>query len=130
MSPRCRWPKSRSCGYASAIKAYQDCLGAFRALHGLQQEHRVEVEKLRDDELPERTPAVQGPADEVGGEGGQLLAAAGRRDPGAPHVVVEVEVGILDPHRMMEVEGNRGQSLTELRDQVQPLADDVLRLLE
>ena len=37
--------------YASAAKAYGDCLEAFKALHGLQQSHRFEVERQRDDEI-------------------------------------------------------------------------------
>ena len=39
--------------YASAAKAYSDCLEAFRALHGLQQSHRFEVERQRDEEIRE-----------------------------------------------------------------------------
>jgi Tfp pilus assembly protein PilF len=37
--------------YASAAKAYGDCLEAFKALHSLQQSNRFEVEKQRDDEI-------------------------------------------------------------------------------
>jgi len=37
--------------YASAAKAFGDCLEAFKALHGLQQSHRFEVERQRDDEI-------------------------------------------------------------------------------
>jgi len=39
--------------YASAVKAYGDCLEAFRTLHGLQQAHRFDVERRRDDEMRE-----------------------------------------------------------------------------
>src|SRR5690242_4836429 len=39
--------------YASAAKAYSDCLEAFRALQGLQISHRFEVEQQRDDEMRE-----------------------------------------------------------------------------
>lgn len=39
--------------YASAAKAYNDCLAAFRELHGLQQTHRFDVERQRDDEIKE-----------------------------------------------------------------------------
>jgi tetratricopeptide (TPR) repeat protein len=39
--------------YASAAKAYGDCLEAFKALHALQQSHRFEVERQRDDEIRE-----------------------------------------------------------------------------
>ena len=37
--------------YASATKAYGDCLEAFKALHSLQQSNRFEVEKQRDDQI-------------------------------------------------------------------------------
>jgi len=37
--------------YASAAKAYGDCLEAFRGLHSLQQSNRFEVERQRDDEI-------------------------------------------------------------------------------
>jgi Tfp pilus assembly protein PilF len=39
--------------YVSAAKAYGDCLEAFKALHSLQQSHRFEVERQRDDEIKE-----------------------------------------------------------------------------
>jgi len=39
--------------YASAAKAYGDCLDAFKTLHGLQQANRFEVERQRDDEMRE-----------------------------------------------------------------------------
>ena len=39
--------------YASAAKAYGDCLEAFKALHTLQQANRFEVERQREDEMRE-----------------------------------------------------------------------------
>jgi Tfp pilus assembly protein PilF len=39
--------------YASAAKAYKDCIEALRTLHGLQQAGNVEAEKKRDDEVHE-----------------------------------------------------------------------------
>ena len=39
--------------YVSAAKAFGDCLEAFKALHGLQQVHRFDVERQRDDEIRE-----------------------------------------------------------------------------
>ena len=39
--------------YASAAKAYGDCLDAFKQLHGLQQANRFEVERQREDEMKE-----------------------------------------------------------------------------
>jgi len=39
--------------YASAIKAYEGCIDAFKTLHGLAQANRFDVEKQRDDEIRE-----------------------------------------------------------------------------
>ena len=39
--------------YATAAKAYRDCLEAFKTLHGLEQSHRFEVERQRDEEIRE-----------------------------------------------------------------------------
>jgi len=39
--------------YASAIKAYKDCIEAMRTLHELQQTNRFEVDKQREDEIRE-----------------------------------------------------------------------------
>ena len=45
--------------YASAVKAYSDCLAAFRALHDLQISHRFEVEQQRDDEIRELRETIR-----------------------------------------------------------------------
>lgn len=46
--------------YASAAKAFGDCLEAFKALHALQQSHRFEVERRRDDEIKEMRENIRG----------------------------------------------------------------------
>jgi len=46
--------------YASAAKAYGDCLDAFKALHSLQQTNRFAVEQQRDDEIREMRENVRG----------------------------------------------------------------------
>ena len=59
------------------------------------------------------------------------VSAASSRGPpgdgqrGAAHVVVEVEVGILDPQRVVQVERHRHQAAPERRQQVHPLAQQV-----
>ena len=52
----------------------------------------------------------------------------GHRD--VAHVVVEVEVGVVEPHRPVEVERHEREPLTELRQQRQPLGEVRLDLLE
>jgi len=44
-------------------------------------------------------------------------------------VVVDVEVGILDPHRMMDAEGHLDQTPAERRQQVEPLLELLLEPL-
>ena len=39
--------------YASAAKAYQDCIEAMRTLHGLEQTQKFEVDRRREDEIKE-----------------------------------------------------------------------------
>ncbi len=58
--------------------------------------------------------------DEVGGEGGQLALATGRRNRDVVEVLVEVEVGILDPQRMVDAERDLGEPAAERRRQVEP----------
>jgi tetratricopeptide (TPR) repeat protein len=56
--------------YASAAKAYGDCLEAFKALHSLQQSHRFEVERQRDDEIKALRENIRSLS-----QGGQALRA-------------------------------------------------------
>src|SRR5581483_5956573 len=88
------------------------------------------LEALDDVDLPERPAPVELPAGDVAGQLGQLVIATGGRRGDAPQVVVEVEVGILDPHRVVQIEGNRRQTPGELRDQVQAPLDQVAHLVE
>ena len=46
--------------YASAARAFGDCLDAFKALHSLQQSNRFEVERRRDDEIREMRENIRG----------------------------------------------------------------------
>ena len=57
-------------------------------------------EALDDVHLPQRALAVQGQPDHLAHESLELRPAARRRQAGAAHVVVEVEVRVLDPHRV------------------------------
>ena len=58
----------------------------------------------------------------------QLLLGAGRRQGALAHVVVEVEVRVVDPDRPPLVEGDEAQLLAEARNQVQARGDVVAEL--
>ena len=59
----------------------------------------------------------------------QLLLGAGRRQRGLAHVVVEVEVGVVDPDRPALAEGHEAQLLAEARDEVEARGDVLAELL-
>ena len=65
----------------------------------------------------------------AGGQVAQLLLAAGRRQGGLAHVVVEVEVGVVDPDRAALAEGHEAELLAEARDEVKARGDVVAELL-
>ena len=88
------------------------------------------LEALDDVHLPQRAAPVERTAGDVTGDVGQLVVAAGRGGGDAPQVVVEVEVGVLDPHRVVEIERDGGQSLPELRKQMQSALEELLDRVE
>jgi tetratricopeptide (TPR) repeat protein len=47
--------------YASAVKAYENCIGALRTLHELRVAGNIEVDKRRDDEIRELREIVNHP---------------------------------------------------------------------
>ena len=63
------------------------------------------------------------------GEVPQLLLAAGGGQGGVADVVVEVEVGVVDPDRPALVEGDEPQLLAEARDQVQARVEVLAELV-
>jgi len=88
------------------------------------------LEALDDPHLPQRAIAVELAAGDLPGELTQLAAPARGRGADAPQVVVEVEVLVLDPHRVVEAEGDLGEAAVEQRRHVQPGADELLDLVE
>ena len=85
---------------------------------------------LHDVELPERAAPVERGAGDLRGHLGQLPMPAGARGSDATDVVVEVEVRILDPDRVVQAERHRHDAAPERRHQVQPRLDEVLDRLE
>ena len=89
---------------------------------------RSSRQALDQPQLPERLAAVELLGEDPRGEVAQLLVGARRRQRGLAHVVVEVEVGVVDPDRPALVEGDEAQLLAEARHQVQARGDVVAEL--
>ena len=89
----------------------------------------VVAQPLDQPQLPERLAAVELLGEDPRRQVAQLLLGAGRRQRGLAHVVVEVEVGVVDPDRAPLVEGDEAQLLAEARDQVQARGDVVAELV-
>ena len=78
-----------------------------RVVHLLHQRRPAATEALDDDELPQRPGAVEGVVGEQGRQVEQLAHRAGLGQGDAADVVVDVEVGVVDPRRRREVDGRR-----------------------
>ena len=70
---------------------------------------------LDDPHLPQRAAAIQRQRRDVAADLGQLLAATRRGKADAVQMAVDVEVVVVDPHRMVGVEPAVGELLAELR---------------
>jgi acetyl esterase/lipase len=112
---------------------HQLCAGD--AVHGavvhLRDDADVAVRQALDDvELPQRAAPVERRAGDLGGQLGELLVSPRARGPDAADVVVEVEVRVLHPDRVVEPEGHLHDPTPERRHQVQAGLDEVLDLGE
>ena len=95
-----------------AVEHQHEQLGPGGAVDGgvvhLGEDGEAVVGQALDDvALPQRPAPVERTADDAGHELGDLLVAPGRRHRGVAHVEVEVEVGVVDPVRVVEVERAR-----------------------
>ena len=77
------------------------------------------LETLDDPQLPQRAAAVERAPGDLGRQLGELVEAAGSGERGPPDVVVEIEVGILDPHRVMHAERDLDHAMAEPRIEAQ-----------
>jgi hypothetical protein len=89
----------------------------------------VPLESLDQPQLPERLGAVELLGEEAGGQRAQLLLGAGRGQGGLAHVVMEVEVGVVYPHRAALAKRHEAQLLAEAGDEVQTRADVLAELV-
>lgn len=77
------------------------------------------LESFDDPDLPERLVAIELLRDDARGESLQLPLVAGARQGAVAHVVVDVEVLVVDPHQAVP-ERDRREPLAVARNQVQP----------
>ena len=89
----------------------------------------VAGQALDQPQLPERLRAVELLGEDPRRQVAQLLVGTGRRQRGLADVVVEVEVGVVDPDRPPLGEGDEAQFLAESRHQVQARGDVIAEFL-
>jgi hypothetical protein len=90
----------------------------------------VVIEPLDQPQLPQRLAAVQLLGEDSRRQVAQLLLGARRRQRGLTHVVLEVEVRVVNPNRPALAEGNEAELLAEAWHQVQPRGDVVAELTD
>ena len=73
--------------------------------------------------LPERASAVERSSDDARHDLRQLVVASGRRHRRVADVEVEVEVGVLDPERVVQVEGHLDQPAPQRLEEVEAFGD-------
>ena len=81
------------------------------------------LETFDNVELPKRPAPIERARCDVSHEIGQLNRPTGCGDARAAHVVIEVELGILDQRRVLESEGDLHHPHAERRHQRYPLVD-------
>ena len=89
----------------------------------------VALEALDEPQLPERLRAVELLGEDPRGEVAQLLLGAGRRQGGLADVVIEVQVGVVDPDRAPLAERDEAELLAKARDEVEARLDVVAELV-
>ncbi len=87
--------------------------------------HSAALQALDEIDLPERASAVERAGDDPGREFQQLGHGARLRQGGSTHVEGEVEVGIVDPHRVGQIPGHTGDPLAIAGDERDPVGDQV-----
>src|SRR4051794_16479433 len=86
------------------------------------------LEALHEPHLPERLGAVELLGKEASGERAQLVLGARGRERGMADVVIEVQVGVVDPDRTALAERDEADLLAEARHEVKARADVVAKL--
>ena len=96
------------------------------------REHRdvALLEALDDPRLPQWLPPVERPGDDLLRQRGQLVRATRRGHRDVVEMEVEVEVGVLDPERMVEAERHLDEPPPEGRSEVETRRVHVADLVE
>ena len=97
----------------------------------VQQHHEGDVaafKALDDPDLPQRPVAIQRVGVDLLDERAELLHPAGCGTDDAAHVRVEIELGVLDPDRVMQAQRRRQVPQTEDGKQVDALLEHAARL--
>jgi len=90
-----------------------------------QQRDPAALEALHEVDLPQRPAAVERARDDARHELEQLRRRTGARQRRAAHVEADVEVLVVDPHRVGEVAGHRLQPLAVARHERDPVTDQL-----
>ena len=82
-------------------------------VHLGDQRRAITLEPLDHVHLPQRPVGVELAAHDRGHEGVQLGLPPGRRQAGPAQVVVELEVGVVHPDRVVQPEGHPDRPLAQ-----------------
>ena len=80
--------------------------------------------------LPQRPAAVQRRAGDLADGVVELAPAAGAVHPVGPDVVLEVDLAVLPPHRVVELERDVDQLVAERVELVEPAVDDLAEVVD
>ena len=95
-------------------------------MHLGDEAHPVVGQPFDDPHLPQGFGPVELAPGDITGNIGQFAEAAGFGDGGQPDVVVDVETGVVDPHRVAPPEGDLHQAALEHRRQGEALGNELL----
>ena len=117
-------------GFGLEVEEHAQQLGARDSVDGAVVDlghhgHLVVLESFDDPHLPQRPVPMELAADHVAGEFGQLADPSGGGQRGAAEVVVDVELGVVDPHRATQAERHLDQPASEHGGQRDALIDDL-----
>ena len=130
-----RAPSETGLGLGLQVEEHREELGPGHPVHGGvvhlgDEADPVVGQPLDDPHLPQRLRPVELVAGDVPGQVGQLAQPARAGDRGQPHVVVDVEVGVVDPDRVAQPEGHLDQPAPEHRCPGDAGGDGLLHPLE
>ncbi len=89
---------------------------------------RPVTQALHEPDLPQRLAAIQALGEDPAGQRAQLGILPGRGQRGVAHVVLKIEVGVVNPARTALAQGHLGQALAVAGHQGQAVLDVVKQL--